>query len=180
MMPVVLILTHPADVHADAVQVHLEAAHVQVCRLDTATLGTPDTAVTALIQDGTVTGRLADCALEQVVGVWHRRPSEFTTTNTEDRAELRAGIGGVLATLPYLNHPAAMAGAEFSRCPVGVELQISAFGQLSGCVLKVIGCDRCGASMFVGVSAGVVGAVESSHQLAVGCAGGCEFVGAFL
>jgi hypothetical protein len=91
-----------------------------LCRLDTATLGTPDTAVTALIEDGAVTGQLADCALEQIVGVWHRRPSDFTTSNTEDRAELRAGIGGVLATLPYLNHPAAMASAALKPYQLAV------------------------------------------------------------
>jgi len=45
--------------------------------------------------------------------VWHRRPSEFAAEDSRDVAELRAGIGGVLAALPYLNHPADMAVAGF-------------------------------------------------------------------
>jgi len=47
------------------------------------------------------------------VGVWHRRPSEFLAVDERDAAELRAGVGGILAGLPYLNHPADMAIAEF-------------------------------------------------------------------
>src|SRR6266705_1517587 len=39
MTPVVLILTHPADVHADAVQAHLDASGVEVRRIDMAGLG---------------------------------------------------------------------------------------------------------------------------------------------
>ena len=52
-----------------------------------------------------------------MVGVWHRRPSEFATADPVDAAELRAGIGGILAALPYLNHPADMAVAAFKPAP---------------------------------------------------------------
>jgi glutathione synthase/RimK-type ligase-like ATP-grasp enzyme len=45
--------------------------------------------------------------------VWHRRPSEFSAADPADVAELQAGIGGILASLPYLNHPADMAVAGF-------------------------------------------------------------------
>jgi glutathione synthase/RimK-type ligase-like ATP-grasp enzyme len=113
MSPVVLILTHPADLHADAVQAHLDAAGVEVRRADTATLGTREAPVTAHLHDGTLTGNLAGVSLARVVGVWHRRPSEFATTDDADVAELRAGVGGILASLPYLNHPADMAAAAF-------------------------------------------------------------------
>jgi hypothetical protein len=45
--PVVLILTHPADVHADAVQARLDGSGVEVCRIDTAGLGSPAAPVSA-------------------------------------------------------------------------------------------------------------------------------------
>ena len=55
--PVVLILTRPADVHADAVQAHLDAAGVGVRRVDTAGLGSLQAPVTAHIRDGVVSRR---------------------------------------------------------------------------------------------------------------------------
>jgi hypothetical protein len=111
--PVVLILTHPADVHADAVQEHLDAAGVPVHRLDTAGVGSLACPVTAHVGGGVVTGDVAGVSLAGVAGVWHRRPSYFTAPDARDAAELRAGVGGILATLPYLNHPADMAVAAF-------------------------------------------------------------------
>jgi hypothetical protein len=112
--PVVLILTHPRDRHADAVQPHLAAAGVQVCRMDTAALATPAYPVAAHLRHGRLTGHLGDCDLTRVVGVWHRRPCDIPTTVTpQDAAELRAGLGGVLAALPYLNRPADMAAAGY-------------------------------------------------------------------
>jgi hypothetical protein len=111
--PVVVILTHPDDLHADAVQAHLDTGGVEVRRIDIAALGTMDTPVTAHLHDGVVAGNVAGVSLSRVVGVWHRRPSEFAVTDEADAGELRAAIGGVLATLPYLNHPADMAVAGF-------------------------------------------------------------------
>ncbi len=111
--PVVLILTHPADVHADAVQGHLDACGVGVRRVDTAGLASLAAPVTAYIRDGMVTGDVAGVSLARLVGVWHRRPSEFPAPDERDAAELRAGVGGILATLPYLNHPADIAVAGF-------------------------------------------------------------------
>lgn len=113
MIPVVLILTHGADRHASAVQVHLQASGTGVHRIDTAVLGTPAAPVTAHLRDGAVTGELAGCDLARVACVWHRRPSEFAVADVDDAAELRAGVGGILAALPYLNHPADMAVAAF-------------------------------------------------------------------
>jgi glutathione synthase/RimK-type ligase-like ATP-grasp enzyme len=63
---------------------------------------------------------LAGVSLCRVVGVWHRRPSQFPTTDERDAAELRAGVGGILATLPYLNHPADMAVAGFKPYQLAV------------------------------------------------------------
>src|SRR2546429_306983 len=111
--PVVLILAHPADVHADAVQAHLDAAGVRVRRIDTAGLGSLAAPVTAYLNGGAVTGDVAGVSLARVVGVWHRRPSQFPTSDERDAAELGAGVGGILAALPYLNHPADMAVAGF-------------------------------------------------------------------
>lgn len=116
--PVVLCLTHPADVHADAVEPHLDAAGVQVRRIDSAQLGGLAAPVTIHLRGGTVTGDVAGVELGRVVGVWHRRPSEFAVADPADAAELRAGAGGVLATLPYLNHPADMAVAGFKPLQV--------------------------------------------------------------
>src|SRR2546425_984637 len=79
--PVVLILTHPADVHADAVQAHLESEDVEVRRVDVRILGTSVAPVTAHIHDGTLVGDVAGVSLNCVVGVWHRRPSEFDATD---------------------------------------------------------------------------------------------------
>ena len=111
-VPVVLIVTHPADVHADAVQVHLDAVGAEVHRIDTAGLGTATT-MTAHLRDGSFSGSLGGCDLAKVTGVWHRRPSQIAAGNPDDAAELRAGVGGILAALPYLNHPADMALAGF-------------------------------------------------------------------
>jgi hypothetical protein len=109
MTPVVLIFTHPADVHADAVQAHLDAAGVEVRRIDTAALGSLAAPVTAYLNGGAVTGDIAGVSLARVAAVWHRRPSQFPASDERDAAELRAGVGGILASLPYLNHPADMA-----------------------------------------------------------------------
>ncbi len=111
--PAVLILTHPTDVHADAVQAHLDAAGVQVRRVDTAALGALTAPVTAHLNGGAVTGDVAGVSLDRIVGVWHRRPSQFQAADERNAAEMRAGVGGILAGLPYLNHPADMAIAEF-------------------------------------------------------------------
>jgi hypothetical protein len=119
----VLILTHPDDVHAHAVQAHLDGAGVDVFRVDTADLGGPAAPVIVAIgRDkhgraggpalGCIAGQVAGCDLSRVVGVWHRRPSELLPSGDPvERAELRSGVGGVLAALPYLNHPADMAVA---------------------------------------------------------------------
>ncbi len=111
--PIAVILTHPVGVHADAVQAHLDTSGVQVCRIDTAGLGSPSAPVTAHFAGGVVTGDVAGVSLACVVGMWRRRPSHPAATNEADAAELRAGVGGILATLPYLNHPADMALAGF-------------------------------------------------------------------
>lgn len=103
----VLILTHPEDVHADAVEKHLRDADVQVIRADTANLSM----VAQLGGDPPVRGSFAGCDLAQVRCVWHRRPSEPAIQDEVAAAELRAAVGGVLAGLPHLNHPADMAVA---------------------------------------------------------------------
>ncbi len=107
MSPVVLILTHPADVHADVVAVRLGARSVRVHRHDT-----PDLASLGLalhIRPDGRTAHVGQIDLSEVTCVWHRRPSDFAGPDAD---ELRAAVGGLLAPLPYLNHPAAMATAS--------------------------------------------------------------------
>jgi hypothetical protein len=152
MNPAVLILTHPQDVHADAVDVYLKTAHVDVYRLDTSILGSPDAPVTALIKDGAVTGTVGGCALERIVGVWHRRPSDIVADRAEDRAELRAGIGGVLAALPYLNRPVDMVNASLKP------YQLAVAGRCGLSVpASLVSSDRSAAQEFeLGLDGGVV------------------------
>lgn len=107
----VLILTHPEDAHADAVEQHLQDHEVEVYRTDTTGLGGSLPLVAHLGGAAPLTGRLGSCDLAQVRCVWHRRPGEPGAQDEVAAAELRAGIGGVLAGLPYLNHPADMAAA---------------------------------------------------------------------
>lgn len=118
----VLILSHPEDVHADAVQVHLDAAGVQVHRLDTAHFAT-GVHLVARIDSGGLRGEIGGCDLTRVGCVWHRRPSDFGLDDPLATAELRAAVGGVLAALPHLNHPADMARAAFKP----YQLAVSAF-----------------------------------------------------
>jgi DNA-binding CsgD family transcriptional regulator len=108
--PLVLILTHPEDVHADAVQGYLSRIGVPYHRMDTAKLGTSSAPANVLIKRGRIKGLLGGCDLSRVTCVWHRRPSTMSG-DPIDVAELRIGVGGVLAGLPYLNHPARMAAA---------------------------------------------------------------------
>lgn len=108
---VVLILSDLEDLHVHAVLPHLRERGVEVHHINTASLGTADAPVTARLSGGRITGAIAGCDLERVGCVWHRRPGEIPADNPKDAAELRAGVGGILATLPHLNHPADMAAA---------------------------------------------------------------------
>ncbi len=167
--PVVLILTHPADVHADAVQAHLHACGVQVRRVDIAALRSLGAPVTAYINGGAVTGDVAGVGLARVVGVWHRRPSQFPTGDETDAAELRAGVGGILATLPYLNHPADMAVAGFkpyqllmaARCGLAVpETLISTVRPVASAMADRLG----GAVVVKPLSRAVAGLVDEDDR----------------
>jgi hypothetical protein len=118
---VVLIFTRPADVHAAAVQAYLDATGVEVRRIDISVLGTDEAPVTAYLNGGAVTGNLAGINLAQVVGVWHRHPSRLTQPdpiNPDDPADMQVGTGGVLAGLPYLNHPVDTAVATLRAYPL--------------------------------------------------------------
>jgi len=61
--PAVVILTHPADVHADAVQAHLDAFGIEVRRIDTAALGSLAAPVTCYFKDGVAVGDVAGVSL---------------------------------------------------------------------------------------------------------------------
>lgn len=125
----VLVITEVEDVHANLVIEALNQRHAPVARVDPADIG-PDLIFGACIGDERKewTGRLRttsrDIALEEVGAVYYRRPTPFTARFThlpaQERefatAEARHGLGGVLNNLcaaKYVNHPAAIAQAEF-------------------------------------------------------------------
>ncbi len=71
--------------------------------------------------------------LGQVTAVYHRRPSPWRFTHLDAQArdfataEARHGLGGLLASLPgarYVNHPAAVARADFKPAQLQVAAQL--------------------------------------------------------
>lgn len=112
MTPAVLILSHPEDVHVRAVLPHLEAAGAETFWTDIDAMGGDTCPVVMSIRQDVVTGQIGPLDIDRIVGVWHRRPSEFSFENFEDQAEMTAGVSGVLAGLPHLNCPADMATAS--------------------------------------------------------------------
>jgi hypothetical protein len=111
MTPAVLILSHPEDVHVRAVLPHLEATGAETFWTDIDAMGGDECPILLSIRQDVVTGQIGPLDIDRIVGVWHRRPSEFALENFEDQAEMTAGVNGVLASLPHLNCPADMATA---------------------------------------------------------------------
>jgi ATP-grasp ribosomal peptide maturase len=136
--PQVVVLTHWFDPTADNVIRALGKRGADVFRCDAADF--PQRLVmTAALEDGGWAGHLRtshySIRLREVTGAYYRRPSrpefaaEMTTAEREwAAAEARFGFGGLVsAALPWLNHPAAMARAEYKP----VQLQEAAQAGLS-------------------------------------------------
>lgn len=107
----ILIVTHAEDRHANLVEGHLRADGVDVVRVDTVGLCGP-AALLVRVGHGDYSGYIAKVDLSKITCVWQRRPSQIDAGSELDRAELTSAVGGVLAWLPHLNHPAFMAVAS--------------------------------------------------------------------
>lgn len=124
-----LIITQRPDVTADRVIIELEELGEEVVRLDMADF--PDTAgLSAVIVDGVWVGHLhvgdRVAALDEITGVYYRRPSVPRTTGLYGcegadqfvEQEIRLGFGGLLAALPeelWLGHPRTLLGVQRSK-----------------------------------------------------------------
>ncbi len=122
--PTVLVLTHWFDPTADSVVRALAARGVDIFRCDAAEFPGRLAMTGALGPHGwgaSLRNGHRSVDLANVVGAYYRRPSRFDFSagmSDEERswaaAEARYGFGGLLsATLPWLNHPAAIARAEY-------------------------------------------------------------------
>ncbi|RDG33492.1 ATP-grasp ribosomal peptide maturase [Streptomyces corynorhini] len=129
MAPHVLVVTSLEDVTADLVITALNEREVPVARVDPADIG-PGLTFGARIGAGATLwgGRLCTASREvelgEVTAVYYRRPTpysaRFTHLPAQQRdfatAEARHGLGGILHNLRgarYVNHPAAVARADF-------------------------------------------------------------------
>lgn len=122
----VLVVTEIDDPTADRVIEKVNARGAPVVRFDAADFPR-DLVLSARFGDrSTTTGRLRtptrDVDLSTVRSMYYRRPSgfDFSHLPAQDArfalAQARYGLGGVLASLPgcqYVNHPHAIADAEF-------------------------------------------------------------------
>ena len=120
---VVLVLTRLEDSSADMVISHLIANGAQVARFDPGADFPEKATLSTVFADGSSWGCLTTPTrhidLERVRAVYYRRPTPYRTGSAcqverFSSAEIRFGLGGVLATLPcpYLSHPMTLAEAE--------------------------------------------------------------------
>jgi ATP-grasp ribosomal peptide maturase len=122
--PTVLVLTQRLDPTADYVINELNQRGAPVFRADAAEFPQTLTASARLTEDiwsGTfrIPGR--QLRLEDVTGIYYRRPTPFGFPEGMSgperqwaNAEARLGFGGLLASLPgWLNHPSSIARAEY-------------------------------------------------------------------
>ena len=127
----VVIFTGEFDVTADAVIVELERRHVPVFRCDPGAF--PSTLVLGARSGERWTGHLRTARrsldLTDVACAWWRRPTPMTVSPDVPhsdwvRAEAAAGLRGVLATLPWLNHPDDIRAAEHKPLQLAMAAQI--------------------------------------------------------
>ncbi|MFC5750406.1 ATP-grasp ribosomal peptide maturase [Actinomadura rugatobispora] len=127
-----LVVTQPNDVTADIVVAELNRRDVPVVRFDPAEF--PHTLAFSATIDGdglrgslTTSTRCAD--LDAARSLYYRRPRGFTFPGLDEQEahfatlQARFGLGGVLASLPrcsYVNHPHAIADAEFKPAQLTV------------------------------------------------------------
>lgn len=126
MSRVVLLLSEYDDWSADAVAAELDARGVDWFRFDTAEfpqrMGLTATLDPASGWTGSIGTARGSVALEEVSGVFYRRPRAFELpaelSEPERRfaqAQARVGLGGVLASLDarWLSHPSTLADVEY-------------------------------------------------------------------
>lgn len=129
----VLVVTQRDDVTADLVISDLHSRGIRVVRFDSADF--PDElSVTAQIGAGQgLSGVLRTptriAKLGEVRSLYYRRPSSFAFPGLSGQdtrfaiTQARYGLGGIIASLPgclYLNHPHAIADAEFKPSQLAV------------------------------------------------------------
>ncbi|MCT7351343.1 ATP-grasp ribosomal peptide maturase [Streptomyces sp. 15-116A] len=129
MASTVLVITALEDVTADLVIAALNERGVHVARVDPADIG-PHLAFAfhlspgSTVWSGSLRTTSREVRLEEVAAVYFRRPTPYTSRfvhlSVQERefavAEARHGLGGVLNGLSgvrYVNHPLAVAHAEF-------------------------------------------------------------------
>ncbi|QFG23226.1 ATP-grasp ribosomal peptide maturase [Actinomadura sp. WMMB 499] len=128
----VLVVTRPDDVTADIVVAELNRRDVPVVRFDSAEFP-HDLAFSAMIGGEGLRGRLSTgtrrAELGAVRSLYYRRPRGFAFPGLDEQdarfavLQARFGFGGVLASLPrclYVNHPHAIADAEFKPAQLAV------------------------------------------------------------
>ncbi|OLT23919.1 hypothetical protein BJF79_14325 [Actinomadura sp. CNU-125] len=132
----VLVVTQPDDVTADIVVAELNRRDVPVVRFDSAEF--PHAlAFSATIDGDGLRGRLATRARRAELGgvrsLYYRRPRGFAFPGLEEQEarfaslQARFGFGGVPASLPrclYVNHPHAIADAEFKPAQLAVAADV--------------------------------------------------------
>ncbi|MCF2532137.1 ATP-grasp ribosomal peptide maturase [Yinghuangia soli] len=138
MASTVLVLTALEDITADLVVGALNDREVAVMRCDPADIGR-GLSFAGSIGAGTAawSGRLRTASrsveLEDVASVYYRRPTSYSDRYADlpaqardfATAEARHGLGGLLHSIPgarYVNHPAAVARADFKPA----QLQLAA------------------------------------------------------
>lgn len=132
----VLVVTQPDDVTADIVVAELNRRDVPVVRFDSAEFP-HDLAFSATIDGDGLRGRLATrtrrAELGAVRSLYYRRPRGFAFPGLDEQdarfaaLQARFGLGGVLASLPrclYVNHPHAIADAEFKPAQLAVAAEV--------------------------------------------------------
>lgn len=122
--PFVLIIGERGDWSADTVAAAVDDAGGRAFRLTTYDFPQRMVIRAVLRQQwgGTLATAEGELPLDQVTGVFYRRPRMFDLptglSGPEERfarAQARVGLGGVLASLParFVNHPSALADAEY-------------------------------------------------------------------
>ncbi|MFC6933876.1 ATP-grasp ribosomal peptide maturase [Actinomadura yumaensis] len=127
-----LVVTQPEDVTADIVVAGLNRRGVPVVRFDPSEF--PHSLAFSATFDGdglrgSLTTATHHVDLSAVRSLYYRRPRGFTFPGLDGQEsrfatlQARFGLGGVLASLPgclYVNHPHAMADAEFKPAQLAV------------------------------------------------------------
>ncbi|GAA2636252.1 ATP-grasp ribosomal peptide maturase [Actinomadura fulvescens] len=132
----VLIVTQPDDVTADIVVTELNRRGVPLLRFDTADFPHALSLSAKIDGDGLrgiMTTASRQVELGAVRSLYYRRPRGFTLPGLDEQdarfaaLQARYGLGGVLASLPdclYVNHPHAIADAEFKPAQLAVAADV--------------------------------------------------------